>query len=108
MSGIHLGTAAIGVLAIIAAFGLGIQSADKIDTFERSEAAPNTASVTQKIPGDIDENGVLNVADPLKTLEFAQGLAKPTREQILNGDMDGDYALTARDVMSQLRILNNR
>ncbi len=108
MSRTVLGTIALGVLSIIASFGLGIRSAGEIKTLEHSEAAAGTANLTQRPRGDVNGNGTLEIRDALLMHERVMGLVEATRQETLDGDMNGDFALTNQDLRALLHALADR
>jgi hypothetical protein len=108
MSGAFLGTIAVGVLSIIASFGLGIRSAGEIKTVQNTEAAAETANLTQRARGDINANGLLEIRDAILMEERILGLAQVTRQEILDGDMNGDFKLTGQDLLALLHAIADR
>lgn len=108
MSGAFLGTIALGVLSIIASFGLGIRSAGEIRTLEHSEAAVEKASVLEHPRGDVNRNGLLEVQDAIRMEEIILGLSAGTRNEILDGDMNGDFKLTGQDLLALLHAIADR
>lgn len=108
LSGTMLGTIALGVLSIIASFGLGIRSAGEIRTLEHIEAATESASLTQRPRGDVNGNGLLETRDALLMHERIMGLVEATRQEVLDGDMNGDFKLTSQDLLALLHALADR
>ncbi len=108
LSGTVLGTMALGVLSIIASFGLGIRSAGEIRTLEHSEAAVGTASVLEHPRGDINKNGMTDIRDAIRMEEIILGLSPAERTEILDGDMNGDFKLTGQDLLALLHTIAER
>ncbi|NOZ08830.1 MAG: hypothetical protein GXO91_08170 [FCB group bacterium] len=55
--------------------------------------------LTQQIPGDIDQNGILNVTDIVFLVSYILGDIEPTAEQFDAGDISGDNNLTVVDIV---------
>jgi uncharacterized repeat protein (TIGR02543 family) len=49
-------------------------------------------------PGDVDCNGLVNMADLALAASYVQNSGEVTAQGILNGDMNGDGAITAADL----------
>jgi uncharacterized repeat protein (TIGR02543 family) len=49
-------------------------------------------------PGDVDCNGIVNMADLALAASYVQNSGTVTEQGILNGDMNGDGAITAADL----------
>ena len=56
------------------------------------------------IPGDMDGDGEITVADALTVLRIAAKLVNETPEALRIGDMDGDGEITVGDALTVLRI----
>jgi hypothetical protein len=108
MSGAFLGTIAMGVLSIIASFGLGIRSAGEIRTLEHSEAAQDTADILQHQKGDMNRNGMYDVNDAILMEERILGYARTTQQDVLDGDMNADFKLTGQDLLALLHKIEER
>lgn len=108
MSATMLGTMSLGVLSIIAAFGLGIRSAKDTQIFDRTEASQNAADILGTVQGDIDGNGILSLQDVIIKAEALQGLRQLTPKEIIDGDRDGDYKATMKDILRDLHDLADR
>lgn len=108
MSASMLGTMSLGVLSIIAVFGLGIRSANDTQIFDRTEASQNAADILGTVQGDIDGNGLLSLQDVIIKAEALQGLRQLTPKQIIDGDRDGDYKATMKDILRDLHDLADR
>ncbi len=55
--------------------------------------------LVQQIPGDIDQNGVLNVTDIVFLISYILGDLEPSAEQFEAGDINGDNNLTVADIV---------
>lgn len=94
----------------ISAFALGIETAGDVHPVESSQAAyvSDDGRVHADLRGDINGNDRLDTEDASLILEFAEHLDTPSPEQILRGDMDGDYSLTYKDALRVLHSLSSR
>ena len=55
------------------------------------------------LPGDVDDNGTVTIADAILALRCAMGLITLSPEQMQAGDMDGDGAINIADAVMILR-----
>ena len=55
------------------------------------------------IPGDVDGNGTVTIADAILALRCSMGLLSLTPEQLSAGDMNGDGTITIADAVTLLR-----
>lgn len=67
-------------------------------------AHKETREVPMGIPGDMDSDEDITVADALMVLRIAAKLADETKESLDIGDMDGDKRITVADALAILRI----
>ncbi len=89
---------ALGALAIVSSFAVGIRTAGDIETVAPSEAGGI------RISGDVDNDGRLTVRDAIEILEVSQGYEEATPVQLL-ADPNADGRLTADDAMRVLQDL---
>ncbi|MBO4878851.1 MAG: Ig-like domain-containing protein [Clostridia bacterium] len=62
------------------------------------------AEPPEYLPGDIDQNGTVNVTDAVMALRAAMGLITLDDLQTEIGDMDGDGRITVTDALTIMRI----
>ena len=96
-----IGMAALGLLCMISAFGLGIHSAGDVRTIAPLEAN----GIIQQ--GDVNLDGVVNMNDVILILATVQGEAPAPTAQQLQADPDGDGHFTVKDALSLLRRLSH-
>ncbi len=99
--------AAFGALCMVAAFGIGLQTAGDVRTYDTSEAAVQE-TVEHAAPGDVDADGELEISDAMAVLAFADGLSDPMPDELRRADFDGDGQVTTKDVMRVLHALSLR
>ncbi len=105
-----LQSVAFGAMCMLAAFGIGMQTAGDVHTFDTSEAATQVSppSDIAILKGDVDGDGKMDATDAMAILSFADALEIPTTEQIRRADLDGDGRVTTKDVMRALHALSLR
>lgn len=59
---------------------------------------------TQFIPGDVDGNGEVSIADALMILRHAMGVEELSSESLPAADLDGDGQISGRDALLVLRL----
>lgn len=107
LTGYTFRTVALGAFCAIGAFAVGIETAGDVHPFAKSEAAiQETASEIGLVQGDANGNGVLDPTDAYIVFQVAEGLASPSAEETLRGDMDGDGQLTESDLRDILHLLS--
>jgi hypothetical protein len=57
------------------------------------------------VPGDVDCNGLVNMADLALAASYVQNSGTVTDQGILNGDMNGDGAVTAADLAALYQLI---
>ena len=89
---------ALGMLSIAASFAVGTQSVGEVQPFTLIEAGS-----TEKA-GDVDGSGVVDLQDVIMILEFSQGYAVATPQE-LAADPIRDGKFTADDALRVLSTL---
>ncbi len=88
------------VLAVVASFGLGIQTAGDVQTVQRSSA-------TDVESGDLNADGTVDEQDVIAILEIAQGY-RPATVAERAADPNGNGELTVDDAVRVLRTMLTR
>lgn len=91
---------ALGVLAVVSSFALGVRTAGDIETVAPSEAGGI------RVTGDIDNDGRVTLRDVIDILEVVQGYEVATPEQLL-ADPNADGHLTVDDALRILEDLSS-
>ncbi len=91
----------LGMLSILSAFFLGIQTAGEVDT------VASTSAVNVLSTGDVNGDGKVDVRDAIDILELIRSDDHPTVEQLL-ADPDQDGLLTIDDALQILRSVDSR
>ena len=86
----------LSLFCLVSSFAVGIQTAGDVHPFTIIEAG----GLLQ--PGDVDENGTVDIHDAIRILEFSQGYEIPSSEA-LRADPNGDGQFTVDDA---IRILS--
>lgn len=74
-------------------------------TTTTASATTTTTSVPDSVPGDINDDGQVNIADAVMLQKYILGTAKITVEQGRRADLDGDGVLDAFDMVLIRKIL---
>lgn len=90
----------LGAFAIVASFGLGMQTAGDL-------RAINESSATETLRGDVTGDGTVDERDATIILEIAQGYRKATPAE-LAADPNDNGVLTVDDAIRVLRTLSPR
>lgn len=75
---------------------------DENYTYAELQSIPQFDTATV-LPGDLDGNGSISIADAVLALRCAMGILTPTSEQIAAGDMDGDGSISIAEAVLILR-----
>ena len=89
---------ALGVLCIIAAFGIGISTSGDFRTIGALEAGNPLGD------GDMNGDGTTNLYDVIRILEIVHGYHEPVAQD-LRGDPNGDGTITIDDALQLLHTL---
>lgn len=89
---------ALGCLSVVASFAIGMRTAGDVQTITPSEA------VGTRVTGDMNADGIVNVADVIEILEVVRGYKQATTEE-LSVDPNGDGVLTVDDALRLLHDL---
>lgn len=92
--------APLGTLAVIASFGLGMQTAGDLRAIDSSSA-------TETLRGDVTGDGTVDARDATLILEISQGYRDATPTE-LAADPNGNGALSVDDAIRVLRTLSPR
>lgn len=91
---------ALGAASVASSFFLGIHSAGDVQPFTLIEAGT-------VLPGDMNEDGLVTVADAVIILEITQGYSTATADQV-RADPNDDGVLTVNDALQILARVQNR
>jgi hypothetical protein len=89
----------LGVLCMVSAFAVGTQTSGTVHTVGSTEALGG------RLPGDVNADDTLSVADAIVILEMVNGYREPSPRELL-GDPNADGQLTIDDALRILRDLN--
>ena len=95
------GTLSLTIACVVSSFALGMHSAGNVQPVTLIEAG----SSQQR--GDIDGDGIIDLADVALILEISQGYTKATVDQI-KADPNEDGALTVDDALSVISLIESR
>jgi hypothetical protein len=95
----HTPAIVLGLLCIVSAFSLGIETAGDMATVETIEAA-EPAVIT--IAGDLDGNGIVTAKDAMIAVDTIRS-GREAPSDVLAADPSGDSHLTIDDVLFILR-----
>ena len=87
---------ALTLLCAATAFALGSKTSGSVRTVE------STSALDGRLPGDINADQSVNVADAVIVLETVNGYREATAKELL-GDPNEDGQLTVEDALSILR-----
>lgn len=96
----HAPILAIGLLAVVASFSLGVSLTGNVHTIDETSATDTT------IEGDVTDDGVIDLQDVIAILEVSQGYRTPTTTELLR-DPSGNGTLTVDDALRLLRDLSS-
>jgi hypothetical protein len=86
----------LGLLCMMSAFAIGSQTSGSVRTVGSTEALGG------RLPGDVDGDELVTVADAIVILEVANGYREHTAKELL-GDPNADGKLTIDDALRILR-----
>lgn len=89
----------IALLCMTASFGIGVKTTGDVQTVDHLQAEE-----TVRITGDMNADGIVDLADVTVILEIVRGSQSVTPEQLLV-EPTGDKAVTVDDALSLLRDL---
>jgi hypothetical protein len=95
--GLSLPILALGIVAVLSSFTLGIKTAADVKTVSPMEASGS------RISGDVNNDGVVNTLDVIAILEVARGYKDATPDELL-ADPNSDGQLSIDDA---IRILSD-
>lgn len=90
----------IGLLAVVASFGLGMETAGDLHTIEWSSA-------TDGVRGDMNADGTVDERDVIVILEVSQGYRPATPDE-LSADPNGNGVIAVDDAIRVLRSMQSR
>lgn len=85
----------VGAACVVSSFAVGIQTAGDIHPITLIQAG------SAELPGDMDQNGVVDLHDVRIILEISQDYREATAQQARN-DPNGDGLLTVDDALRLL------
>jgi len=95
------GTLSLAVACVASSFALGMHSAGNVQPVTLIEAG----SSQQR--GDINGDGIVDLADVALILEISQGYAEATVDQV-KADPNEDGALTVDDAIAVISLIESR
>ena len=101
-----------GTRATVTAVGSGeavitVRATDEVlhpDMSFTAECVILVSGVSPYLPGDVDQNGTVNVTDALLAMRCAMGILSLSDLQIEIGDMDGSGSISVTDALTIMRI----
>ena len=86
----------LGMLCMASAFAIGTRTSGNVQTIGSTEALGG------RLPGDVNDDALVTVADAVVILEVANGYRTATPKELL-GDPNADGKLTIDDALRILR-----
>ncbi len=99
--GLSLPILALGIVAVLSSFTLGIKTAADVKTVAPMEASGS------RLSGDVNDDGVIDTRDVIAILEVARGYKDATPDELL-ADPNSDGQLNIDDAIRILSDLSIR
>lgn len=99
----------LGLLCMVGAFTLGLETAGEVHPFDKSEAAVVSGEVQeQRVSprGDVDGSGEVTIEDAILIINLIENIETSTPAMVKRGDTDDDYRLTYKDAVRVLHTLS--
>lgn len=93
-------TIAVGALSVIAAFTVGLRTADDV-----TPIGPIEAHELLTLSGDLTGDGLVDEADVTVAIELSEGYEQPTVAQ-LKADPNRDGVITSADALAILKLID--
>lgn len=92
----------IALLCMSASFGIGVQTTGDVQTIDHTNA-----NEVERMPGDMNGDGTVDLEDAIETLEIVRGYKTASVEQLKNEPTE-DGNVTIDDAIKIIRDLHTR